>query len=386
MNKTFKLYGIIFITVLVILALLQLNKGEVTDWRKNFDVKEKSPFGLFVFNREADNLFKKNLNRIGASPYAFYSDSSTIAPHNILIIQRDVDGQSLNTLLEQVAAGSSAMIFSTELGTELTDTLTVDFSVGFNESGNRLILTDRKFRADSLLTDKRPSGVVYHSLGKDTEVLGASRNSDGVMSPNFVKVKHGKGHFYLHCEPLVLTNYYLLQPGSEAYVQNVLSYLPDRPTIWFSESGKVQSSSPMRFILSQPALKYAWWLLLAAMLVFVVFNVKIKQRIVPIKEPLRNKSVEFVKSIGNLYLQEGDFHDMMAKKAQYFLNKVRMDLLLDTRVLDEQFAKKLHLKTGHDVQKIDEAIVLLNKAQDPYASVMRDDLVRMNRLLDEILR
>jgi hypothetical protein len=86
-------------------------------------------------------------------------------------------------------------------------------------------------------------------------------------------------------------------------------------------------------------------LFLGAVLVFILFNAKRRQRVVPIIEPLKNTSVDFIRSIGNLYMQEGDFHDMMAKKSQYFLSKVRTELLIDTQVLDEEFEKKLHLKT-----------------------------------------
>ena len=82
---------------------------------------------------------------------------------------------------------------------------------------------------------------------------------------------------------------------------------------------------------------------------------------------------------------EGDFHDMMAKKAQYFLNRVRMDLMIDTKDLDEKFINLLHLKTGKSVEKITEATNLIKKGQDPYASVMQEDLIKMNKLLDEIL-
>src|SRR5699024_17193 len=128
------------------------------------------------------------------------------------------------------------------------------------------------------------------------------------------------------------------------------------------------------------------WLFLGGLVLFVFFNAKRKQRIVPVIEPLKNTSVDFVKSIGNLYLQEGDFHDMMAKKARYFLNKVRLDLLTDTQNLDEDFIKKLHLKTGKPMEIISEAVLLIRKAQDPYAAVMKEDLIRMNTLLDDILR
>lgn len=148
---------------------------------------------------------------------------------------------------------------------------------------------------------------------------------------------------------------------------------------------EVSSTSPMRFILSKPALKYAWWLFLFGIFLFIFFNIKRKQRIVPIIEPKKNKSVEFVKSIGNLYLNEGDFRDMMTKKAQYFLHKVRMELLVDTQHLDDKFIKMLHLKTGKSIEKIEEAVVFIKKAQDPYAFVTKEDLIKMNTLLDEIM-
>ena len=121
------------------------------------------------------------------------------------------------------------------------------------------------------------------------------------------------------------------------------------------------------------------------MLLFAIFTAKRKQRIVPVIEPLRNKSVEFVRSVGNLYLQEGDFHDMMAKKAQYFLYKIRTELLIDTHILDENFIKKLHLKTGKPIERIQEAVEYINKAQNPNAQVQKKDLVRMNEVVDEIM-
>jgi hypothetical protein len=120
------------------------------------------------------------------------------------------------------------------------------------------------------------------------------------------------------------------------------------------------------------------------LLVFVIFGVKRKQRVVPIIEPLKNKSVEFVQSIGNLYLQEGDFHDMMSKKAHYFLFRIKSELLIDYQKLDDNFAMKIHQKTGKDLKKISKAVLLLNKAMDSYAQVTKEDFLEMNFLLDEI--
>lgn len=385
MNKTFKLYGTIFIIMMVLLALMELNKSEITDWRKNFDVNEKSPFGLFVFNKEINHLFQNKIKQSKVSPYDFYAKQK-LNPHNILIIQSEIDGESWKKILEQVKKGSDAMIISAIPNKKINDSLGFRQETISYEDFSFLELTDIKFVGDSLEIDKLPSGLGFTLSKKDIEILG--RETDDNDEANFIKKNYGKGHLYFHAEPLILTNYYLLKKGNEKYVEHVFSYLPNRETVWFSGDNLVvaESLSPLRFILSKPALRYAWWLLLSSLLLFVIFNAKRKQRIVPIIEPLKNKSVEFVKSVGNLYLQEGDFHDMMAKKAQYFLNRVRMDFLLDTKNLDENFANILHLKTGKSLEKIKEAIELIKKGQDPYANVMQEDLVKMNKLLDEILQ
>ena len=384
MNTTFKLYGLIFIIVMAVLALLELSKSDVTDWRKNFDVNEKSPFGLYIFSKEANYLLNNMVKRTDLSPYDFYK-TQKLKPHNILIIESKLDSESWNKILKNVEKGSDALVIAQSISDAVVDSLHLATKRIHYEESNLLFLTDIKFAGDSLSIDKFPSGSGFYLITEKEEILG-SKVSDSKMA-NFIKVNHGKGHLYLHSEPLILTNYYLLKPGNEKYVQDVFSYLPDRETVWFSGDNRnvAESRSPLRFILANPGLRYAWWLLLGGLLLFIIFNAKRKQRIVPIIEPKKNKSVEFVKSIGNLYLQEGDFHDMMAKKAQYFLNRVRMDLLIDTKDLDEKFIHLLHLKTGKSVEKIREATKLIKKGQDPYASVMQSDLIKMNKLLDEIL-
>lgn len=385
MKKTFKIYAVIFIVVMVILALLEVNKKETTNWRKNFNINEKSPFGLFVFSNEAKNLFKNNLKKIEQTPYDYYSERKKEA-HNIIVIEKDLDKESWKKIMDQVSDGSDAMILVSHVPKDISD------SIGFYSSDisfaeeNVLKLTDKTYQNDFIKLDKFPSGRGFSYIKSEVEVLGKTVEKDNTDQVNFIKTKLGKGTVYIHIEPLFMTNYYLLKPGNIKYAQDVFSYLQDRETIWFVENDTKVSRFFMRFVLSNPALKYAWWVLLGGLVLFIFFNAKRKQRIVPVEEPLKNTSVDFVKSIGNLYLQEGDFHDMMAKKAQYFLNKVRMDLLIDTQNLDEEFAKKLHLKTGKTMEMINEAIDLIRKGQDPYGNVMKEDLTRMNKLLDEILK
>lgn len=388
MSKTFKIYGILFLVIAILLAILQLSKKEIIDWRKNFDTGEKSPFGLFVFNNEVNGLLKNQVKKSNKSPYAFYSQNNKMAAHNILVINQDLNKTAGDKILAQVNDGSDALIFSEDFPKYFQSQLKF-LTTNVNDGDKNILkLTDIKYKNDSLVIDKFPSVNGFYYLKQTHDILGKSDYYKSELAANFIKINYGKGHVYLHTEPLILTNYYLLKPQNKKYVEDVFSYLPNRKTIWFIEaksSESPQKSSPLSFILANPALRYAWYLFLVGLLLFVIFNVKRKQRVVPILEPLKNTSVDFVKSIGNLYLQEGDFHDMMAKKSQYFLHRVRLDLMIDTKDLNEIFAQKLHLKTGKNLDKINEALVLIKKSEDPYSSVVKEDLLSLNRILDEIL-
>ncbi len=389
MSKTFKIYAVIFIIILIVMGMFEMNKKPVLDWRKNYNVEKKTPFGLYVFDQESTALFKGKLEKVRVSPYTYYQKNQYKKPHNILIIQKKLDDVSWEYIMNEVANGSDVMWFTNDTTAKLRDTLGFRFKTVSFEDNYYLQLTDKKLTDSRLLIDKLPDNQGFSYIRSDIEILGKTlhkkSNNESSISADFVKINFGKGHFYVHSEPLILTNYYFLKSRNK-YLENVLSYLPDRQTVWFVETDTPLSMSPMRFILNNPPLRYAWYLLLLGLLIFVLFNAKRKQRIVPVIEPLKNTSLDFIRSIGNLYLQEGDFHEMMAKKAQYFLNRIRMDLLIDTQHLDEQFINKLHLKTGKNIELIKEAVALVKKGQDPYASVMKEDLIKMNQLLDQILK
>lgn len=392
MNKTYKTYGIILLVVVILMTIVQLNKKEVIDWSKNFSTTEKSPFGLFVFNEEGRDLLNQKLIKINQSPYSFYNQNHPKKEHNILLIEKNLDKVSWETILQEVKKGSDVMILSEDFPDELEKKLNFKLSDYNYDETSYLYFTDDKIAEDSIVVDKVQAWGIFTNFDfKNSEILGTEYyekeyDNDYESAANFLKVNYGKGHVYLHAEPLILTNYYLLKKENQKYIQDVFSYLPNRETYWFQESETESSQSPLRFIWANPPLRNAWLIFLFSVFIFILFNAKRRQRIVPIIEPLKNKSVEFIRSIGNLYMQEGDFHDMMAKKSHYFLSRVRTELLIDTHNLDEEFEKKLHLKTGKSPEKIKEAVVLIKKSLNPSAHVINEDLIKLNKVLNEILK
>lgn len=82
-----------------------------------------------------------------------------------------------------------------------------------------------------------------------------------------MNVKIGSGNLYLHSVPNIFTNYNLLKVERD-YIFKSLSYLNIRDVIWdeyYKEVNKYQST-PIRYILSQPALKWAYFTLIISLI------------------------------------------------------------------------------------------------------------------------
>ena len=70
--KNYKTIGIILFVLFLLIVLINLSSEREISWDKNFSTAEKSPYGLFVFNKESKTLFKNKIESIEKSPYAFY--------------------------------------------------------------------------------------------------------------------------------------------------------------------------------------------------------------------------------------------------------------------------------------------------------------------------
>ena len=117
----------------------------------------------------------------------------------------------------------------------------------------------------------------------------------------------------------------------------------------------------------------------------MIFNAKRKQRIIPIIKPLSNTTVDFTKTIGNLYYQEGDHQNLIDKKIIYFLERIRNDYLIETSTLDENFVKKLQAKTGKEIKDIEHLVHLIKHQRKSYNLSIESDLIEINNAIEKII-
>ncbi len=398
MNKTIKIYIVFLVLIFIAIIFVDANRPRPINWNPTYSINDKIPFGLYIFDKETPTLLKKNsLKKLSNTIYEYfeplYDYDSLVNNYSergtILSISEysQIDDQSTQELLYFVSHGNTAFLSSKSFSKILMDTLKFETNneMIFNKEIN-FSLANKKLDAKKYSFNIGAGSYYFGKIDTLTTTILGYQESGKNKYANFIKIPHGNGFFYLHIQPTAFTNYHILKENHSEYLEKIVSYIPKGKIFWIIDNinGESVSSSPMRFILSNPALKWAWYLFLIGMVFFMIFNAKRKQRIVPIVKPLQNTTVDFTKTIGNLYYQEGDHQNIINKKIIYFLERVRNEFLIETNTLDENFIKKLQLKTGKNMEDIENVVRLINYQRRSYHQSIEDDLIEINNAIEKI--
>ena len=394
MNRTIKIYVGLLILFLGLIAFIELTKERPINWKPTYNERHKIPFGTYIFHEELENVFSdKEFTDVRKTPYEFFDeyynweeDEYTTTGNFIHIAQySEMDDISAQELLDFVSYGNTVLMSSNYFPKRLKDSLGFNTTNEYDLKGNSFFtLTNPRFKTDSITIDRGINNFHFSKLNKSITTVLGHQTFDSIAFPNFIKVKHYDGQFLLHLQPIAFTNYSLLKKNNKKYTEAVLGYLPE-DNIYYNSLNKANtnvSGSKLRFILSQDALRYAWYLGLISLLLFLIFNAKRRQRIVKEIKPHENTTVAFTKTIGNLYYETKDHNNLVEKKITYFLEYLRRVYFLDTQVLDERFTKLLIQKSGKDKEQIQQLVksIVHLKAKPQCTEA---DLIHLNKQIED---
>jgi len=299
----------------------------------------------------------------------------------------EIDNESIESILDFIADGNQALISTSYFNKILLDSLNLSVDYHYESNDTLSVFFDSKTPfVSEFKMSKGFNGLHFSKTDSlKTIPLGYQKHANNSKKfLNFVAVKYKKGVFYLHTQPAAFSNYHLLKSNHAHYTTALLSFIPqDQQVLWFlkSQISSELSNSPMRYILSQPALRWAWYLFLIGMLLFMIFNAKRRQRKVPIVIPLKNTTVDFTKTIGNLYFQEGNHNIIIEKKIIFFLEKIRSEYYIETENLNDDFIKKLHMKSGKKLEIIQLIVRIIKKSRKTYQN-SEEDLIALNKAIE----
>src|SRR5690554_586322 len=377
MDKRSKIILGLFIIVLLGIIGTEILRPKPINWKPSYTATDKIPFGSYILFQELQHIFPgQPVHEVNESLYNILADRDSMGTSNYLIVNDflELDQQEAKQLLKYVDRGNDVFIAATSFGRYLSDTLNlaVAFLYTIKEDTLLLQLTNPIFQKKEYSLSRGSYHTHFTSLDTlNTVVLGhisyagIREIQDTVprerkKDPNFIKVKYGKGYFFLNTSPQAFTNYYMLK-GNQQYVANSLSYLKNTLTYWdnYKKAGRIIINSPMRFILNQPALAWAYYLTVIGILVFVLFKAKREQRIIPVLKPLQNSSIDFARTVGSLYYEHKDYSDLITKKCNYFMEYLRSHYYINTQEINDRTASDLAIRSGKSVSETKSLLDLL---------------------------
>lgn len=201
-------------------------------------------------------------------------------------------------------------------------------------------------------------------------------------------IPHGKGRLYFHTNPVLFTNYYLAQQRGYAHTANMLAQLHNGPVYWdepdsYKPGAESDSpgKSPLKFLFSHPYLRWAWYLLLVTVFLYLVFRSKREQRIIPLMPSNVNTTIEYVKAIGTLYFKSGEQRYIANEMYIVFLSEIRSRYNLATNIQEADLIDQLSVRSGVNKRILENLFKKFKKLRSE-SNAGGDDLVELYNAIE----
>ena len=373
---------------LLLFALAELLIPKPLDWNITLSAEDKNPYGAYGLSKVLPSLFQEREIRHLHS--TIYETDSLSGNWNYLILSENFapDKEDTRVLLEKASHGASVFIAASHFDGPFTDSLKVstqnllfekmeEEGLGYEDSVHISLTHPAVSNIEFAYT--LPALATYFELIPEKAIVLARNHEE---KPVFFSRKWGKGTLYISSTPLAFSNYYLLEGHNYQFIQVSLSYLPVAPLLWteYYQLGRMEAATPLRFILGQPALRWAYYIGILALLLFILFGIKRKQRPIPTIQPPENTSLQFANSIGTLYFQQGD-HLNLARKKIVFLNEhIRTHYRILPDWQDESFPVQLAQKSNRPEEEIKKLQDQIREAEKG-SSYSSEQLLRLHKTI-----
>ena len=388
--------------LLFVLHACQSGIKKKPDLRESFSYRDPRPFGTSVAYSILKNMYSNNtveLNKqMFADNYGWDNDTASIyinISRNYYVTDRDAE-----SLMEFIYKGNTAFISAAYYDTLLLNKLYCKQNKQTflpDNSISSLTNTSVRFNDNLSLYDETYS---YYYLpfknyfseinGSYARIIGYNENKKA----NFFVFMWGKGRIYFHNEPRALSNYFLLTKNNYLYLQEILQMMPDKPENIYWDNyysnknyapGNNNGSSTIGTLMKYPPLAKAFFIAIGLLLLYIFFNSKRRQRIVPVIKKTENSSIAFAEAIAGLYFNKKDNKIIADKIITYFNEHVRTKLFLSGNVNDVGYADLLSRKSDVQPDIINELVIHVKRIQR-IEKVTDQQLLKLNELTEKFFK
>ncbi|WP_040251008.1 DUF4350 domain-containing protein [Psychroserpens mesophilus] len=401
MSKKVKFYIVLTAVAIFGIVLMEYSKPKQVNWFTSYAKHHKIPFGTYVFNEQLERLFSHSeIINLETPPYLNLSQTDSINGTYVFINNTIQFGNTeLDRLLDWTSKGNTLFIASEDFEDQLLDTLNLDIDIIsiFEVEGDtfQFQLSNHLLDTTTVAFDRTKYVSHFNKIDTlNTKIISTvkgfkfdeeAEDSTITETPiNFIRQPFGDGTIYLSTFPQAFTNYFILNSPNQNYTAGIMSYIDQSKPIYvdhYYKSGKSYYTSPMYIMLNNKALKWAYYIMLIGVVIYIIFEGKRKQRAIPIVKPLRNQTLDFTRTIANMYYEKGKHYEIAQHKIQHFLEYIRTHLHLSTTIIDDEFLKNLAARSNNSVDDTKHLFTTIAEF-DKNTRLNNIQLERLNELIE----
>jgi hypothetical protein len=370
------LVGVLLVTLTVLVIRSRINTTRQFDDRITMREKHKNPYGFYAVRQLLPALFPSADIRSGTDQPGDWEDLYTEDSAQLIFFPCKTFTAStaeMYVLQRFISNGNHVFVIANSLSYEAKTYLGLpSFAISDDDDVDDTSLTvtvvSPLSERDSAYTwvGKRYSSIIQKPDHDRMLILG--RNEVG--EANFVQMRAGRGTLTIQVAPLAYSNYYLLQNKHPEYLEKTFSVIPGRPqkVLWseyYLLKRKDTDGEPnwLSILFRFESFRWAFLAALALIIIYVLLEMRRKQRLIPVMKKPANESLDFVETIGRLYYDKKDHRDLALKMTSYFLEHIRSRYKIPTNVVDDAFANTLHMKSGYPKEQLDELLQRLHEVR-----------------------
>ncbi len=372
-------------------------------WDPTFGARDKQPFGCAVFDDLLSHSLRQGYEVTDETLYLLSLDE--VPSRNILSVSKrlDLTPTDFEALMRLLEAGDHVLLAASRFSGILTDTFALQASYEYydydelarqviNRPSRDTLVWAGPFAGESFDFYSAFRGVDftrYDSLFVPVVVPEEELMISGVRCAAVIRAQIGQGELILLTMPLLFTNYGMLDRDNSDQIFRLLSLMGDRPfvrTEAYAREAK-ENDTPLRYFLSHPPLRWALYMTMLVLLLFMIFTARRRQRVIPVMKQPVNKRMEFTELIGTLYFRRRDHAGLVRKKYIFFAETLRRVIQVDVEDQSQYFqtVDRMAGKTGIGTEKISALLTKLHRVYTEEISLTDEEMKQYIDEMNEII-
>jgi hypothetical protein len=391
MNNRKKIGLIIGVFTLMFLLVWLVSRGDnpsaqtkrkpfvSSNWTSRFQLYDKKPMGLFLFNSLLSAHVGKSHNVYIANDYDELDSLSMIgdSTKTYLFVGNifGVKNQEIDSIVSKVKKGSRLFLSYNQMTDNIFERFFTSYKEAFDYTDEINVFADGKrfnminlYQNDTIACNWK----TFNNVTSDNKFEGLT---SFMQLDNFIKMEIDSGYAYFQCTPNLFFNYQIKRNDGFLHTTFVLNQLPKQQDVILLEFGRLsdnygnqdvdiqegtegrEDDSYLKLIFSNPSLLAAMLMSVLGVFLFVIFRSKRMRPIVPVVPEKKNMTLAFAETITSIYFAKQNPYGMLQVQKKNFYEAIRKHFYIELKDREDNTSVEvLAEKSGKSILEINDIL------------------------------